>query len=193
VRGESAEGSTYNLAMLLRFVPKGRQTAVEMIQRATRNGDRAALRWWTVWCDLREIDRKKVDLDTICELSGVAPDEFMAIVTSTAMRLGTDAADMVAAVMHPRIVAQTARSAMRIGGEHAEIAQKDRQWMLENRKFIAPNRGSMVTVNANANAAAAAASQPSVPTFLASVGGAALAQRSVQKAVTDAIDAETVE
>lgn len=181
--------------MLLRYVPKGRQTVVDLVQRASRNGDTAAQRWWIVWSDLREIDQKRVDLDAICELSSVTPDEFMAIVISTAMRLGIDAADLTAAVMHPRIVAQTAKSAMRIGGTFAEIAQKDRQWMLENRKFIAGPRGTVVNVNANAQAAAAAQSQPSVPTFLESIGAAASAQRAVQKAIsqTSIVDGETAD
>lgn len=192
-KGDTGAGGLFNIAMMLRFVPRGRASAIEMMQRAARNGDISALRWWTVWQDLREIDRKKADLDAICEAAGVAPDEFMAVVISTAMRLGNDSADLVAAIMHPRIVAQTARSAMRIGGEHAEIAQKDRQWMLENRKFIAGPKGTVVNVNAQANAAAAAAAQPSVPTFLGSLGSALTSQRSVQRAITDAIDAEAVD
>ena len=174
---------------MIRFVPNAKRTVLDLVQRAARNGDIQAQRWWMVFSDLREIDQKRVDLDAVCEACGVPPDDFMALIVSTAMRLGSDAADLVASVMHPRVVAQTARSAMRIGGEYADVAQKDRQWMLEHGKFIAPSRGATVTVNANANAAAAAASQPSVPTFLESIGTASVAHRQIQKA----IEGETVE
>lgn len=173
--------------MMLRFVPRGRETVLDLIQRCARNGEVPAQRWLAVYQDLREIDRKRADLDAICEVASVRPDEFMAMVISTAMRLGSDAADLTAAVMHPRIVAQTAKSAMRIGGENAEIAQKDRQWILENRGFIMPKAGSMVTVNA----VAAAQSAPSVPSFLDSIGSAAQVHRSVQKAIETSIDAES--
>lgn len=192
-RGETSTGMYYGLSEAMRFVPGGRNTLIELVHRAARNGDSAARRWWMVWSDLRLIDQRRVELDAVCETAGVPPDEIMAVAISTAMRFGTDIADLTAAIMHPRIVQQTARSAMRIGGEFADVAQKDRQWMLEHGKFISGPKPTQVTVNASAQAAAAAASQPSVPTFLESVGGAQHAHRSVQRQLTSVVEGESVD
>ena len=190
VEGESTHTPALTIAMILRFVPGGRKTAVEMIQAAAQNGDSAAKRWCLVWDDLRQIEQQRANMNAICEVAGIAPKDFMAIVISTAMEIGTDAADMTAALMHPRVVKQTAKSALRIGGEHASIAQQDRQWMLEHGKFIAPPKGISITQNASAQAAAAAAAaQPSVPTFMDSIRNAGNATREIQRQLAS-VDAE---
>lgn len=176
------------LAQTLRFVPGGRTTALAYIQRAARNRDPDAQAWWKIFADLLPSHQKHVDFDDVCEASGVTPDRLMAVVVSTAMRAGADAADMVAATMQPSIVRQTVRSALRIGGQFAAIGQKDRELMLQHYKFVPSPRGVNVSVNANANAqaAAAAASQPSVPTFSDSLEGAMDAHREVQGELIDA-------
>lgn len=180
------------VAETIRFLPGGRNEFLALVQRAYRNHDADAKAWWETFMDLLPADQKHVDLDLICEASGVAPDRLMAIVVSTAMRAGADAAELVAATSYPRLIRQTNRSAMRIGGQYASIAQKDREFMLQHHKFIAaPKGGSVfVTANANANAAAAAQSQPSVPTFSESLDGAMNAHKAIQGELVNAGDIE---
>lgn len=177
------------LAQTLRFVRGGRLTFVGLIQRAARNGDADARSWWTVFSDLLPSNQLHVDLDAVCEAAGVTPDKIMAVAVSTQMRLGMDAGDLVAATMHPSIVHQTAKSAMRIAGEHADIAQRDREMLFQHHKFIPVPKGVSFSVNASAQAAAAAASAPSVPSFAASLDSATGAHQDIQKRLS-AVDAE---
>lgn len=171
------------MAKTIRFVPGGRKTVIGLIYRAVLNHDPDAKAWWNIYAELLPADQDRVDLDVICEHSGVAPDRLMAVVVSTAMRFGADAADLVAATTQPLLIHQTAKSAMRIGGQYATIAQKDREMLLQHHKFI-PAKGPsiQVTTNAHAQAAATAAaqSQPSVPTFSDTINGAMSAHRSIQ-------------
>lgn len=176
------------LATAFRYVPQGRATFIGCILRAARNGDSDALAWMTVFESLHETEQNSVDLDNVCASCGVAPDKMMAIAVSTQMKLGNDIAEFVAAVFHPKIVRQTAKSAVRIGGEHAAIAQRDRELMLQHGRFIAAPKGINVNVSADARAqaaAAAAAAQeaPGVPIFSESVLGAQRAHISVQRAI----------
>lgn len=189
-RGEmsSLDPTQHIVAQSIRMMPGGRKEFLAMIQRASRNNDPDALAWWNVFMDLLPVDQQRVDLDLICEAAGVTPDRLMAVVVSTSMRAGADVAELVAAVSYPRLVRQTTKSAMRIGGEFATIAQKDREFMLQHNKFIAaPKSGSVfVSASANASAAAAAQSQPSVPTFRESLEGAMGAHKAVQGEIIDA-------
>ena len=177
------------LAETIRFVPGGRQTFIGLVQRAARNGDKEALAWWNLYQDLMPVDQKHVELDLVCEASGVTPDRLMAVVVSTAMRAGADAAELVAATTYPSVVRQTVKSALRIGGDHADIAQKDRELLLQHHKFIAsPKAGGSVFVNAqaNANAAAKANAEPSVPAFADTLNRAMGAHKDVQGEIIDA-------
>lgn len=186
-RGETSSLSPHEhvLANVIRFVPGGRNTVIGLVQRAMRNNDPDATAWWNVYCDLLPTDQRHVDLDVVCEAAGIAPDRLMAVVVSTAMRAGADAAELVAATTLPTLIHQTAKSAKRIGGEYASIAQKDREFLLQHHKFIPTPKSGGIFVNANANAqaqaaAASAQSQPSVPTFSESLTGAVDAQRAIQ-------------
>lgn len=183
-----AEGLTTNAAMqslaqAIRFMPGGRETFLGYVLRAHRNGDPDAGKFWFVYSDLKPTTQKRIDLDAVCEASGVTPDTLMAVVVSTAMRFGADVADMMAAVHLPAIVRQTHKSALRIGGKQAKIALRDREMVLEHHKWI-PTKGATVNVNASANAssaAAAAAAHPSVPSFMESLNPAVAAREQVQR------------
>ncbi len=182
------------LATALRFVPKGRETFVGCILRAARNGDTEAETWMRVFDELLPSQQTTVDFDDVCEACGVTPDHLMAIAVSTMMKMGSDTAEFVSAVFHPKIVHQTAKSAMRIGGENASVAQRDRELMLQHAKFIAGPKGVNVNVSAQANAAAAAQAQPSVPTFAESVMGAQQAHIGVhRKIAANIVEAEVAE
>ena len=187
--------STPNLHLLanaLRFVRQGRATFTGFLQRAMRNGDADARAWWGVYSDLLPAQQARVDFDDVCEAAGVAPDRIMAVVVSAAMRLGTDVGDLVAATMHPALVERTTKSAMRIGGTYASIAQKDREMLFQHQRFIPVPKGTSVHVHASAQAAAAAANQPSVPTFMESLDGASSAHADVQRQLANKpiLDAE---
>ncbi len=160
-----------------------------MIQRAARNQDPDALAWWKVYQDLLPTQQKAVELDDVCEASGVTPDRLMAVVVSTAMRFGADVADFTASAMLPNLVARTGKSAMRIGGKYASVAQKDREFLFKHHKFIPVPKGTSVHVTAQAAAQAGAQSQPSVPTFSESLMGAIEGHKVVQGEMIEAHDA----
>lgn len=186
------------IAQAIRFTRDGRQTFIAHIERAMRNGRPEARAWWLIYGDLTESQQDRCDLDDVCEAAGIAPNDLMAIVLSEAARVGMDIADMTNNILYPKVVRQTIRSAMRIGGEHADIAQRDRELVLQHNKYI-PTKGSQgtqVTVNNSAQAAAhaAAASQPSVPTFAESMMAPTQALSEVQEQLGgDVVDGQAWE
>lgn len=155
------------LAFTIRYLPGGRDQFLELVKLAALNGDAHATAWWMVYADLPPSLRVRANFDDVCQAAGVKPSELMAGVVGHAMEAGTDAANLVAAVCHPEVLAAAAKSAVRIGGQHAAIAAEDRKQLLQARGFLPVPKGASIHVHANANATAAAASaaEPSVPTF----------------------------
>lgn len=189
VKGKTNGTRNHHLvAKVLRFLPGGRQTFTAYIERAARNGDSEAREWWSVYSELLPAQQTRVDFDDVCEASGVAPNRILAVAVSEATLLNQYAAELMAGVAQPDIVDATIRSAKRIDGKHALVAQKDRELFLTHTKFLPQRGGSSVVVNANASAEAraqaAAASQPSVPTFSESLVAPIDAQIHVQKQLT---------
>lgn len=167
-----------NLAM--RYVEGGRQTFLEMIQRLAYNGDSDAQAIMQIYDDLSTVQRERIDLDTLVFAAGVLPNRIMGKIVDETMQVGRDVAEMVASTTLPALMARTNESAMRIDGDHAEIALKDRHALLGHQKMIPVPKGASVHVHAHAQAAAAAQAQPSVPTFAESIDAANRATRAVQ-------------
>jgi hypothetical protein len=111
----------------------------------------------------------RVSFDDVCCASGVEPAALCGMLVTTAMRFGRTVADMVAAFMHPKVVAAQVASAERIDGDHAEIAYKDRIAFLQGMGSLPIPKGATLNVNLSASAQAAAASsaEPTVPSFAA--------------------------
>jgi hypothetical protein len=157
------------LSHATRFIDGGRDAFIEWVQLAVQNRNEVAIKWWAVYAELPPYPRSIVSLDDVCAASGVKPSELMPVVVSTAMAIGMDVGNLVAAAMHPKVVAAHIRSAAHVGGEHAEIHLKDRMAFLQARNMAPLPKNTTINVNANASASAKAAAQarlePSVPSF----------------------------
>lgn len=159
----------HGLSSAMRFIDGGRERFIEVVQMAMQNGDELATKWFAIYAEMPPYPRSIVSLDDVCAASGVKPFELVPVVVSTAMRVGMDVGNMVAAFMHPAVIAAHVESATRIDGEHAEINFKDRLAFLQARSLAPLPRNTTVKVNnnvaANANAAAQSLADPSVPAF----------------------------
>lgn len=157
------------LSHATRFLDGGRETFIEFVQLAALNNEPIAQKWWAVYAELPPYPRSIVSFDDVCAASGVKPAELVPVIVSTAMRLSMDVGNLVAAVMHPKVVQAHVDSASRIDGEYAEISFKDRLAFLQARSMAPLPRnttvGIHVNASANAKAAAAATAEPSVPSF----------------------------
>jgi hypothetical protein len=196
MRGEDAAAfelptlpGVHALDFATRYIDGGRPKFVEFVQLAMLEGHTVAERWYAVFADLTPYEREKCSLDDVCAASGVKPSQLMSAIVSTVMDVGRDAGNLIAAMTHPQVVARAVESALRIDGEHAEIAFKDRQALFQHQNFVPTPRGTTVNVNASASAkaAAAAAGDPSVPKFgvdMRKVGGSTT-QAALPAATTD--------
>ncbi len=173
-----------SLSIATRYIPGGRATFVEGVQAAMLERQPHAEKWWAVFADLLPSERADVSFDDVCLAAGVRPSKLMAEVISVIMELGRDAAGMVAAMMHAKVLGKMAESAERIDGVHAEIALKDRHAFLQGMGTLPLPRGTTINVNASANAkaAAGAAQEASVPSFVATLGEASAARRALPAA-----------
>lgn len=157
------------LSHATRFLDGGRETFIEFVQLAVLNNDPVACKWWTVYAELPPYPRSIVSFDDVCAASGVKPFDLIPVIVSTAMRLGMDVGNLVAAVMHPKVIAAHVKSASETDGLNPEISFKDRLAFLQARNMAPLPRNTSINVHANASAnakaAAASASEPSVPSF----------------------------
>ena len=177
------------LSHATRFIDGGRDAFIEFVQIAVQNRNETAIKWWAVFAELPPYPRSIVSLDDVCAASGVKPSDLMPVVVSTAMTLGMDVGNLVAAAMHPKVIAAHVRSAAHIGGEHAEIHHKDRLAFLQARNMAPLPKNTTINVNANASASAKAAAQarnePSVPSFSDEMATLSDPRATVQGQITE--------
>lgn len=190
------------ISIAARYIEGGRARFLEYVNLAALNGVDCAIRFWQVYADLGVYERTHASLDDIGWAASVKPHELMSAIVSTAMQHAVDVGNLVAASMHPDIVRQAAKSAKRIGGQHADIAFKDRLLLLQ-ASGLAPlpkTHGTSVhvhnTASASAEAAAASKSETSVPTFaddMAAIDGATThGQRALSPARPRTLDADGI-
>lgn len=165
-----------SLSIAVRKLPGGRMQFMEFAQFAALNLCPAAQKFWMVLADLSINQRATVSYDDVCAAAGVRPSQLLMEIMGCAMEFGHDVGNLVAAAAHVSIVHQTTKSAMRIGGDYAKVAQRDREMLFEHHGFIpVAARAASVTVNANASAnaqaAAAVSADPSVPSFSGTMRG----------------------
>lgn len=157
------------LSMAIRYLPGGRKAFLEYVKLAVMNGDEHAAAWWAVYADLPKTQRERASFDDVCAGSGVKPSTLLAAVVGHGIEASTDMGNLIAAALHPAVIQAAGKSALRIGGEHAEIALKDRTQLLQARGFLPAPRGTSININAHANAnaqaASAASADPSMPRF----------------------------
>ena len=189
-----------SLSIATRFIDGGRTRFIEFMQMAVLNEIECAKKWWLVFAELTPNERVAVSLDDVCAASGVRPSELMANIVATAMEYGNDVGNLIHASMHPGIVVQAGKSAKRIGGDHAQIAQRDREMLFQHAGFIpVPGRAAPTTVTVNASAssnaasAAAARATPSLPMFSSTMRGASSVRDGVQRQLTEGESLDPIE
>ncbi len=159
------------LAYVIRYLPGGRNSFLELCKMSMLNGDVAAKAFWDVYDGLSKTQQKLIPLDDVLTASNVKLSELMAGIVGHGIEAATDMGNLIAAMFHPQVVAKMGESALRTTGPHAEIAAEDRKLLLQGRGAIPTPRGASIhlhanaNANSNANAAAASAAEPSVPTF----------------------------
>ena len=185
-----------------RYLEGGRARFIEAVEHAVHAESINAKRWWLVYADLLPSERLDVSFDDVAVAAGVKPWELVAEVISAEMKYGLDVARLARAVLVPTIAHQAGKSAKRIGGPHAKIAQEDRMALLQASGFLPTPKGTVVTVNASASAsaqaAAAAAADPSMPSFMSDMEALGATRESVQRQLAtaapalDPIDADVI-
>lgn len=160
------------LSFATRYIDGGRATFIEAVQLAVLERCPAAEAWFAVYADLLPYEREIVSFDDVCAASGVKPSQLMAEVVSTVMEIGRDAGNLIAALMHPKVIGAMAESGADLKSTNPEISQRDRMAFLQGRGFLPVPKNAVINVHASASAqaAAAAASEPSVPSFAADLG-----------------------
>lgn len=110
---------------------------------------------------LNKTFRDSLPIEAFCLASGVSTLRVLEIITATCVRLGAQAASMIAAVAHPRVVEKTIAMAL------TDEGHEDRSVLHKATGFLPSPKGAhtniTVTQNAQANATAQAASIAAPP------------------------------
>lgn len=183
------------LSFTIRYLPGGRVRFLEFVKLAAMNGDVAADAWWKVFSDLSPTQRDRCNFDDVCTASGVKPSALLAGIVGHGMEAATDMGNLVAAALHPEVIAKAGESALRIDGPHAEVAQVDRIHLLQARGFLPIPKGAQthLHVTANAQAAASSVTDPSVPKFASDMSFLDQSQRAVQHQLAEALPVESID
>lgn len=183
----------------------GKKRFLEGIYLAVVNEDPHAKAWWKAYEGLDEYAKQinQVIFDEVALSAGVRPDDLLKAVVGAAVTLGSRTNEMVYAMMSPKVVKAMATSAARVNPlKHSDkvldIAQKDRQSLLQGKGFLTSRGGPSITVNTNASAAAAAKAEaasvePTVPSFLDDVSSLEAPKADVQRRIQahTVVDGET--
>ena len=188
------------LSFTVRYLPGGRTRFLEFVKLAAQNGDAVATAWWMVFADLTPTDRNRCSFDDVCAAAGVKPSALLAGVVGHGMEAMTDMGNLVAAALHPEVIAAMGKSALKM---ESEIGAGDRLAFLQARGFVPVAKGAAIHVHANASAnsqaASASSAEPSVPKFAADIASLSESRAQVQRQIADAapgldvIDAETAQ
>ncbi len=178
------------LAIAIRYLPGGKQRFIEFVRLAAMNGDPSAAAFWNVYADLPDRQRKKVNLGSLCEACGVKPSQILSSAVGHGVEAATDVGNLVAAALHPEVIAAAGKSALRIDGDFAAIAAEDRKQLLQARGFLPVPKGASIHLHANASAnaqaAAAVAQDPSVPKFAQDMETLRIPKTTVQRQLAEA-------
>lgn len=177
-----------------RYVDGGRVRLLDYCKIAVADGNPLAVLWWNAFSEIDPGDQGYVSYDDVCAACGITPSSFLGMIVEAGAQHEMETADLIAISLQPKLVRQMAKSALRISGKHAEVARRDRESLLQQRKFLAAPRGLNVNVNAtasaNAKAAAASISEPSVPSFVGDMDDLVAPKADVQRALSAVLDAE---
>lgn len=169
---------------------------LEYVQMAVLNDYEESRKFLIVFRDLTPHHQRKVSFDDVCAAAGVMPSKLMSEIVSVGMECGAEVGDLVAAALHPKVVRQLAKSALRISGPYAELSQRDRKDFLQHQKFLPIPRGAAMHVNvsamasATAQSAATASAEPSVPSFAEDMRSLEAPRATVERQVSGVIDSE---
>jgi hypothetical protein len=169
--------------LAIRYIPGGRKVFLEHVKYAVLNNDPSAMAFWAVYSNLAGRGQRFCNFDDVCVAAGLQPDVLMSAIIGHSMRMKADVSDLVQATLQPQVIQAWGKSAVRISGAHAEIAQKDRTMFLQSAGLVAVPKGASIHLHANATAnsqaASAAAAHPSVPSFLDDVDLENTTQRAI--------------
>jgi len=181
----------HSLAFAIRYIEGGRDSFIAFVQGAMLEGLPESTAWFRVYADLTAYERKIASLDDICAAAGVRPSKLVSEIVTTRMDLGRDVGNLVAAALHPQVVAALAKSGSTLDGANPEISHKDRIAFLQGMGTLPLPKGVVInnTVTSNAAAAAmAAAAEPSMPSFAQDMRGVTTTRTIGQRALAASTD-----
>lgn len=172
------------LTLATRHLPGGKQAVLGYIRLAAGEGDVEAKTWLHVWDSLKKYEQAVTSLDDICAASGISPVKLLKAIVGVAYEANCDAANLVAAHLHPEVVASSAKWARYKDGA------EDRKMLLQHHGFIPTPKGTTINIatSANAQAANVTSADSSVPSFLSGVEATELAKSAVQKQLVEAYE-----
>lgn len=183
------------LTMLVRKLRGQRAYFFSLVALGAADGNDECRKVMVVFSELSQHEQTQCNLDEIALAAGVSPLKLIGVVAQVGYKADVDLSNLMRTAAHPELVEKTIESAMRIDGPHADIAQKDREWLHQGAGFIpVPRGGVQVNVNATANAAAAAVADPqaSIPSFLRDARAIEAPKVAVQQEIIEGVQQDRV-
>lgn len=128
-----------SLAGILRMLPGGRKTFVALLRSSN---DPAAVEFIRQWDALPEATKKKVDLMRMAGDAQTDWQHLAACATESAIRTGSNAAAMIAAVEQPAVVRSLARTAKTASSE----GDGARRMLLQHTGFLPTPKSATINI-----------------------------------------------
>jgi hypothetical protein len=107
-----------NLRRIARCINQGRakDEMVHLFDYLLSSTDRETRRVWEAYHSVPASYRRLLPPEAFCVAARVSPSHILEVVTAVAVRLGSEASVVVAAIMHPRVVMKTVERALKDEG-----------------------------------------------------------------------------
>lgn len=93
-----------------------------------------------LWDDLSRTDRKRLHAEDLCRAAEIPPEDYLAEITRIAFRVNCDAANLVAAAAHPKVIKRAVMEALKPEGV------QDRRFLLQHAGFLPLPTGTVINV-----------------------------------------------
>lgn len=145
------------LRYLLRYLPgHGIDTFVSILQASESE---PVQRFVRAYVDMTHKERKKVDLEQLCESCAVHPSELIAEFSKEAFDMGADMARAIAGLAQVPIMAASVQMSM----EHSADGRQERAMHFAATRFTPVPKGTLMVNNPNFNVVPKPLTMPQVP------------------------------
>jgi len=127
------------LSVVFREIRGGFASTIDFARIASETDPRFA-KLVALWDDLSHTARKRLHAEDLCKAAEILPEDYLSEVTRLMFRVNIDAANLIAAAAHPKVIKRAVIEAQRPEGI------QDRRFLMQHSGFLPLPNGTVINV-----------------------------------------------